>query len=93
MILIAAFRWSKITYFLHLLIGATIAFLTVYFSYTFIKTFLPNVRVAVKPKRQFMYNHKMIGLVLVFGMSFQVISGFITRFIRQSEKAHPNLCI
>jgi hypothetical protein len=71
MILIVAFRWSKITFFLHLLMGATIAFLTVYFSYTYIKNFLPVARVAVKPKRQFMYNHKMIGLVLVFGCLFK----------------------
>ena len=73
--------------------GVGIAVLTVYFSFSFIKRFIPKISKPLKPKGEFMYNHKWIGLILVFGMAFQVISGFISRYSRKSAKIHPNFCI
>ena len=92
-IIVAAFRWSKYSYWIHLLLGIVIIILTLIATIDYIKLFVPYISESVPEQQEFMYYHRLVGFILVCGMGLQIITGFLSRFIKQSAIINPHLCI
>jgi hypothetical protein len=86
-VIVIALRWSKYSFYLHLLLALVIVGLTLAGTISFIQSWLPNaslIKATDKPRRKLQKIHNWVGFILVCSLGLQIITGIISRFIKRS---------
>lgn len=87
--MIAALRWSSYSFYIHLFIALTVILFTLLGTVHI----LVDAWITPNDSNELQKIHNIVGVILVFWIGLQIITGTLTRLAKRSDKISPKLCI